>query len=261
VRVRAVGVDAAFANMGFARVTITQYLGALTIECDGLALVSTEGEDKKVVRRSSDRLRRAQELRAALASACEGAAFAFVEVPTGGTIGASAAFGLGIAVGVLASCPVPIIEVSPMEVKAAVAGRRVKKGASKSEVIAWAAGRWPDAPWLRAKAAARGKGGAALPKGRLLADNEHLADALAAVAAGVDTPEFRRLLALSAVHTNHAATSPDLLRPPLRGLPVGGVQVGALPLARRAVLPRESEDAPVPGRRDGRQGQPRRRVG
>lgn len=261
MRIRAIGVDAAFANIGFASVTLEAHAGGpVVIRCDGLALVSTEGEDKKVVRRSSDRLRRAGELRAALIRACEGAAFAFVEVPSG-TQNAAAAFGLGIAVGVLASCPIPIIEVNPMEVKAAVAGRRVKKGASKSEVVAWAAERWPDAPWLRAAAAARGKGGKVLPKGRLLNDNEHLADAMAAVAAGVDTPEFRRLLALHAVHTSHATTSPHLLGPPPHRRAVDGVQVGDFPVARRAVLGRESQDAPVLGRRDGRQGQPRRRVG
>lgn len=209
--VRAVGVDAAFANMGFAVVDVYASPGRETsIHCLGLQLLSTEkAPDAKLVRVSSDRLRRAQELREALTAACTQAQaqFAFVEVPSG-TQNASAAFGLGIAVGVLASCPVPIIEVSPMEVKAAVAGRRVKKGASKAEVIAWAEARWPHAPWIRAQHRATSKG-VSLPAGRLTNDNEHLADAMAAVVAGVATSEFQRLIKLN---EHHATPGPDNLR-------------------------------------------------
>lgn len=190
--IRAVGIDAAFANMGFARVLVCSETEKIT--CQDLILASTEAEQQKVVRKSSDRLRRGAELRAAMLTACDGAVFAFVEVPSG-TQSAAAAFGLGIAVGILAGCPIPIIEVSPMEVKEAVAGKRVKQGASKAEVIAWAEARWPAAPWLRAKHKAKAKG-VTLPAGRLTADNEHLADALASVVAGIQTPEFKRLITL-----------------------------------------------------------------
>lgn len=203
--IRAIGIDAAFSNMGFAHVEIhVRPFGKADIYCKQLRLASTtKAADGKTVRVSSDRLRRAQELRTALTSECvlASAQFAFVEVPSG-TQSAVAAFGLGISVGVLASCPVPIIEVSPMEVKAAVAGMKVKKGASKAEVIAWAEQRWPDAPWLRATSAGSSKG-KKLAAGRLLNDNEHLADALATVAAGIETPEFKRLIALH----NHATSS------------------------------------------------------
>lgn len=192
--IKAVGIDAAFANMGFAQVTIdTQRLSNGSadneiIVCKHLQLTSTAPEDQKVVRKSSDRLRRAQELREALDLQCMGNTFAFVEIPSG-TQNANAAFGLGIAVGVLASCPIPIVECNPMEVKAAVAGMRVKKGATKAEVIKWAVERWPAAPWLRV----RGN-----KNGALVGANEHLADALATVVAGIKTPEFKRLITLMA---------------------------------------------------------------
>jgi Holliday junction resolvasome RuvABC endonuclease subunit len=200
----AVGIDAAFANMGFARVRITgSSLQTLQVQCLGLSLTQTEGDGKRrVVRKSSEELLRARQLHAAMHEACRGATFAFVEVPSGSQ-SAAAARSLGIAVGVLAGCPIAIIEVSPMEVKAAVAGKRVVKGASKADIIAWAAAKWPDAPWQRAphKATVMNKKTGqriSLPAGRLLADNEHCADAMASVMAGIATPEFQRLLAMQA---------------------------------------------------------------
>lgn len=232
MKLRAIGVDAAFANMGFADVIIDT--NDLSIEVMGLALATTEKEDKSMrVRVSSDRLRRGKELHDALCVACQGKAFAFCEVPGGNTQSATSAFSLGIAVGVLSACPIPVIEVSPMEVKAAIAGHKVRKGASKAEVIDWAAARWPNAPWMRAKNAGKSKG-RVLEKGRLLADNEHLADALASVVAGLNTPAFKQAVVLArtsnrnlqwepvpggvgfdggAVYLEHATPSPHLHRP------------------------------------------------
>lgn len=209
MKIRGIGIDAAFSNMGFAPVSIDlgRLPGLEAITCEALSLTKTVKEAGKVVRVSSDRLRRGQELLEALHAACQGAQVAFVEIPSG-TQSASAAFGLGISVGVLASCPIPIIEVSPMEVKAAVAGRKVTKGASKAEVIEWAAAHWPSAPWMRAAHKARGKGGVTLPAGRLLDDNEHMADALASVAAGIQTPAFKQLLAILR-HTQNAIPMPS----------------------------------------------------
>jgi hypothetical protein len=194
-----IGVDAAFANMGLtrARLDIDFISGQVKIDCLDLKLVSTGGEDRKVVRKSSDDLRRAKELQKALTSYAAGASFAFVEVPTGSQ-SAAAARSLGIAVGVLASCPIPIIEVSPMEVKIAVSGDR-KIQATKEAVITWAVHKWPAAPWLRVKG------------GRITKNNEHLADALATIAAGVVTPEFRQLITMY-----HASSSPAHLRPASR---------------------------------------------
>jgi hypothetical protein len=196
--IKAIGIDAAFANMGFATVDIWLEAKGPRVECQNLTLVSTSGQDRKVVRKSSDELRRAKELHTALIRHCVGAQFAFVEVPSGSQ-SASAARSLGIAVGVLAACPIPIIEVSPMEVKrAVVANPKIK--VPKAYIIDWAVKRWPQAPWLRANGRV---------DGRIILDNEHLADALATVMAGIATPEFTRLLALH----NHGTSSPSYLRP------------------------------------------------
>lgn len=187
-RIRAIGIDAAFANMGFAEVVLDIEAGDVLIRCSDLALVKTAAETSKTVRKSSDELRRAKILHTELVQRCSGLQLAFVEVPSGSQ-SASAARALGIAVGVLAACPIPIIEVSPMEVKAVVTGGQKKAtNPTKAQVIAWAVKRWPLAPWLRA--------GKRDPT-RLIQDNEHLADALATVAAGIVTPAFRNLLALS----------------------------------------------------------------
>lgn len=204
MKITCVGIDAAFANMGFALVEIDfDARGEVReVACDDLRLVSTEAQDKKVVRKSSDDLRRAKELHAEITRYCKGAAFAFVEVPSGSQ-NASAARSLGIAVGVLAACPCEIIEVNPMEVKLAVSGDK-KVNPTKPQMIAWATKRWPHAPWLTR----RSKG-----KQELTLANEHLADALASVMAGIATPEFKRLIQLM---QHHEASRPIDQRPASR---------------------------------------------
>lgn len=197
---RATGIDAAFANMGFVQVIIdTAKLSGpkhLAIAIESMHLVSTAAEDKKQVRKSSDDLRRAMELHDNLILQCAGKRFAFAEVPSGSQ-SANAARALGIAVGVLASCPILLLEVSPMEVKVAVSGSRKTK-VTKAQVIKWAVQHWPLAPWLRES---RGK-----EAGRILNSNEHLADAMATVVAGLDTPAFLNLIAYHDAVTSKSPT-------------------------------------------------------
>lgn len=186
ISIEALGVDAAFANMGLVRATIVVMSpDNIAVRVHDMRLVSTTAdENKKVVRKSSSDLRRAQELSQALSAACKHVQYVFAEIPSGAQ-SAAAARALGIAVGVLAGAPVPLIEVSPGEVKAAVSdGMKQRKAPSKAEVIAWAHQRWPDAPWLQDK------------KGKLLNANEHLADALAVIMAGCATQEFKRMIPL-----------------------------------------------------------------
>lgn len=213
ITIRAVGIDAAFANMGFAQVEITRgVLNVTSVKCLDLTLVSTEiTEDRKVVRKSSTELRRAQELCRALGhqTVDQGAKFAFVEVPSGSQ-SASAARALGIAVGVLASCQIPIIEVSPMEVKRIV-NPNPKIKVSKDYIIHWAMRKWPEAPWILHR-----HNGKTFKRGDPQNCNEHLADALATVAAGIVTPEFQRLLSMT---DHHAIPHAPDLRPAPSGQP------------------------------------------
>lgn len=206
MHINAIAIDAAFANMGLARVRLEQTPKGWTVACLDLQLVKTESHDRKVVRKSSDDLRRAQELTFALRTFAAGSTIAFAEVPSGSQ-SAAAARALGIAVGVLGSCPLPIIEVSPMEVKRLFgANRKV----TKDEIIDWAVKEWPKAPWLRAHNKATGS---------IVKANEHLADAMAVVKAGILTPEFQRMMTL------YATSSPNMQRLAPSGKPRVRLQV------------------------------------
>ena len=189
------GLDVAFANFGMARAEIhpdgIRNLDYTRVNVTDLRLITTEGLNKKLVRKSSDDLRRARELLEPLKTFCLGrVGIAFAEVPSGSQQ-ARSSWGLGISVGVLASCPVPVIQVSQLEVKMATVG---KKTASKAEMIEWAVSMHPDAQWLRHNK-------------KLVGANEHLADAVATIYAGILTPEFKNLIAMmphvSEVSTRH----------------------------------------------------------
>lgn len=185
------GLDAAMANLGIA---IAEYdIEAATVQVTHLRLIQTERQvgKLKVVRQSSDDLRRARELfKGTLLILREHKVqMICAEVPSGGE-NARAAFGFGMVTGLLGALPLPVIEVSPKEVKVASVGHGQ---ATKDEMIAWAYGRWPDAAgWLRQQ-----RDGAKFKKGDLMNANEHLADACAVIAAGVETVQFAQGLAMS----------------------------------------------------------------
>jgi Holliday junction resolvasome RuvABC endonuclease subunit len=177
-RIQVVGVDAAFSNMGFAIADIDLISKKILVK--DIKLVKTESMSGKSVRKSSDDLRRAKQLQAALVANSDHCYVAFVEVPHGSQ-SARASWSLGIAVGVLSSCPIPIIQVNAEQVKMASIG---KKTASKMDIINWAYKLYPDLPWLKSK-------------DRLIQANEHMADAIATLHAGVLTDDFK--LAVSMV--------------------------------------------------------------
>ena len=72
--------------------------------------------------------------------------------------------------------------MTPTEVKLAGAG---KKTATKEEMINWAASQYPKANWLYQK-----RNGVKC----LVNKNEHLADAVAAIHAGIQSETFKQLL-------------------------------------------------------------------
>lgn len=200
--IRALGIDMAFANVGLAHCEIILPTHASgykpLVRVMDLELIQTEMfEDRKVVRKSSIELRRAKELVAAISKAVErfNHKLVFAEVPSGSQ-SANAGRALGIALGCLASAPVPIVEVNAMEVKRIVhVSGKGRKMPSKQEMIAYAVRRWSEAPWLLHKS--NGKG---FKRGDLMNANEHLADALITVLAGLDSEEFKRLLSIMPKH-------------------------------------------------------------
>lgn len=182
MEVKLVGVDPSLRNFGFAKVTLD--LSTMKLKVDDVHLAQTKPADKstkKVVRQNCTDLEAAKEMQRALVEHTQGAAFAFIEVPVGSQ-SARAMASYGICVGVISSCPVPIIPVTPTEVKKAGYG---VASATKEEMIEWAIAKHPEAPWLRVK-----------KTGEVLGKNEHLADALAAIYAGMKTPEFAAAISM-----------------------------------------------------------------
>lgn len=179
--IKILGVDPALANMGL---VIAKYDTVDDkLEITDMKLIQTEKRSKKDVRVSSDDLRRAQELHTALDLYSKNMSIVFAEIPSGGQ-SARAVLGFGIAIGVVASCRIPVIEVSPREAKEAAVGTST---ASKQEMIEWATSEFPDAEWIKRKF----KG-----KMRFTSKNEHLADACAIIVAGTQTPQFKQLIQL-----------------------------------------------------------------
>lgn len=182
-KIKVVGFDPATANWGIAKATVDLDTCAITI--DDLILIQTESESKKGVRKDSDDLRRACELYGAMMLHINGSALVISEIPfmNPGSY-ASANFNSGLVTGVLSSCPKPIIQVFPQDVKIAAVGH---KHAAKEEMIEWAMNKYPSAPWKMRKL--RGK---LVP----VAANEHLADAIAAIHAGVETAQFEQAVSM-----------------------------------------------------------------
>jgi hypothetical protein len=186
------GLDPAMANFAIARMHLD--LGTLGLSLEQVRTISTEkmAGKGKVVRQNSDDLRRARELHEAFHKEIQGCKIAFGEIPSGAQH-ARSALGFGVALGVLASCPIPIIEVMPVETKLASAGF---KTAEKKDIIAWAAKTYPHIDWRVYCKDVIVKRKLKRSKGDLHEDNEHDADATAAVHAGIRTEQFKQLLAL-----------------------------------------------------------------
>lgn len=178
------GIDPAFTSTGMALATMT-HSGGLQVE--KLHLFRTAKSVHKTVRRSSDDLTRARMLQQRIVEVGSGADVIMVEVPQGSQ-SARAAWALGIVVGVLSSIG-PFIEVTAREVKLATVG---KVSASKQEMIKWAMDKHPEADgWIMTPH--KSKASTVSPM------NEHLADAVAVVYAGMATPEFNNLRRLGVV--------------------------------------------------------------
>lgn len=182
--IKIVSFDPALSNLGIAYMTYN--LDQKSLRLDRLQLVQTEATKVKQVRKNSDDLERARLLFRGMSEACKGAHLAIAEIPTG-TQSARGALSNGIALGVMAGCPIPLIQVIPKEVKMASVGIAT---ATKGEMIEWAMDKYPHKDWLMRKT-----------KGKLVPmnDNEHLADACAIAEAGIRTDQFHQASAFMGV--------------------------------------------------------------
>lgn len=176
------GIDPSLNNFGFIKANLDLDTGVLTQVTPTLVTAPPEKADKTVRNNSKD-LMRARKLQAGLAEQLQGVDLAFVEIPVGSQT-ARAMASYGICVGILSSVSVPLIQVTPAQVKKVATGNAT---ATKAEMISWAISYYPEAAWLQHK-----------EKGKLVftSSNEHLADALGTIYAGVKTDEFKQLLSV-----------------------------------------------------------------
>lgn len=148
----------------------------------------------KQVRNNSKDLARAEQLALAVREILRNDAphATFVEVPIGSQ-SARAMASYGVCVGVLGGLRAtgyPFYEVTPNEVKKVATGRTT---ATKREMIQWAYDQHPSAPWpFQTK-----KGVTTIIESKA----EHMADAVAAIHAGVRLPQFQQLLAMMGTPT------------------------------------------------------------
>lgn len=167
--------DPSLRNWGLVKAEID--LSSMEIRILDLKLIQTEKESSKMVRVASDDLRRCQTILRERLAWHKGCSFAFCEIPSGSQ-SARGAKGEGMCLGLLAASAVPVIQVQQNETKLVV-----RKNASKDEMIEWAYGAFPALPWITHASAKR--------PGKLTDANEHLADAVAVLHAGVRLDSFR----------------------------------------------------------------------
>lgn len=179
-RLNVVGMDPSSRNWGIAAGNIITETNVLTVA--QLACTRQVEAKGKQVRQSSQDLAVAK-LLAEGALPYKGANVAFAEIPQGSQ-NSRASLCSGICIGILGAFRAlgwQFIEVSPTEVKMASVG---KKTATKAEMIEWAMATFPNAPWPMHN----GKINAGLA--------EHMADACAAIVAGIRTDQYLQLVAM-----------------------------------------------------------------
>ena len=185
MKIPVVGFDPSLKNWGIAEAILDLDSGILSTPVLSVVQPTDDTGTKKKVRKNSLDLERAEQLAAGAFAAAERAKVIFVEVPHGSQ-SSRAMVSYGVCLGVLGSIRHKgreLIEVSAEENKKHFTG---SKTANKELMIATALEHYPDANWPRMKTT-----------GAIIAGKaEHMADAVAAIHAGVQTPMFQNLMRL-----------------------------------------------------------------
>ena len=182
--IRIVGFDPSLRNWGISKgIMIPGQKPQIHIE--EVDVINPELPTGKQVRQNSLDLESAKQLCSAALAAAKGAQAIFVEVPVGSqSARAMASYGICVGVlGALRATGIPFFEVTPTEVKMASVG---KKTATKLDMIQWAMARHPEANWPVYKQ----KGETKVSEAKA----EHMADATAAIYAGLSCNSFQQLL-------------------------------------------------------------------
>ena len=182
---KVVGFDPSLRNWGIAEGTLDT-LGYLTV--DRISVTQPLLPTGKQVRQNSKDLETAKQLTEAALEAAKGAKAIFVEVPVGSqSARAMASYGVCVGVlGALRATGIPFFEVTASEVKLIATKNKL---ATKADMIGWAKQLHPEANWPTYK-----EHGVEILSA---AKAEHMADAIGAIYAGVNTNEFKQLLSMT----------------------------------------------------------------
>jgi Holliday junction resolvasome RuvABC endonuclease subunit len=174
-----VGFDPSLNNWGVAKGTL--YVNERRVVINELDVLRPNDLEQKASVAQNDLHRISQLYQGALRH-LEGANAVFVEAPHGSQSARAAvsyASCLSVIVGLRIITQLPFFIVTANDVKQIVNGTNK---AEKSEVIEWATEKHPEAPWPTQTK----KGTTTLVTGKA----EHMADAIGAIYAGMETPEF-----------------------------------------------------------------------
>lgn len=188
MKIAVCGMDPSLSHWGIASSELDLTTGFL--DTPVLEVVEPEKLTHKQVRQNSTDLFVADQLAVQALAAARAAKVVFVEVPVGSQ-SARAMASYGVCVGILGAIRaegIQLIEVTANEVKSAFTGC---KNATKQQMVETALDRYPDANFPRYK-----KNGKGFKKGEVMSTAEHVADAIGAIHAGVNTPMFQNLLRL-----------------------------------------------------------------
>lgn len=181
--IRVAGLDPSLRNWGCS--VGTYNLDTRKVLIEQLHLINPVLSTSKQVRQNSHDLSSALQLYEGSIKAIQGCDAVFIEVPHGSqSARAMASYGVCVGVlGALRASGFPFFELTADEVKMAGAGN---KKASKIDMIMWAMTKHPEAKWPTYT-----------QHGETLVSEskaEHLADATAAIHAGISLPSFQQML-------------------------------------------------------------------
>jgi Holliday junction resolvasome RuvABC endonuclease subunit len=187
--IRLVGQDPSLRNWGIA--VGTYWLDTQQLFIESVHVTNPVLSSHKQVRQNSLDLESAAQLYRHAAAMAKDAQAVFIEVPIGSqSARAMASYGVCVGVlGALRESGIPFFELTPTEVKLAGPG---SKTASKQDMIRWATKTHPEANWPTY-----------LHNGEERiseAKAEHMADAVAAIHAGLACTSFRQILPLLAAN-------------------------------------------------------------
>lgn len=174
------GHDPSLTHWGTAEGQLCLITGVLTDVTVDMA-ITAKGKNKQV-RVNSDDLRRSEELAGHAFAVGRRNRVSFGEFPVGSQ-SANAMKSCGVSFGIGASMRINGIIVIEVQAKASKKALTGDPGASKAKMIEAAMDLYPNAGWK-------------YHRGKLTDDNEHMADAIAAIHAGVLTAEFQQLMTL-----------------------------------------------------------------